>query len=608
MSRLVAPTPSKKGDFFMKKSKVLLLGLALMLLPINPAVVLADLPSGVSYLQSATQDAWTTQALAAANQTNLSLAHLQSVSGSLATDYAKAILALASAGEDPKTFGNIDYVAKLKTYYNNNQFGDAGLINDDIWSLLALAAVRDTAGQDFIDAKNYILNHQNSDGGWSYAASGSSDSNDTAAAIIALVEAGYDSSSQEVAAGIDYLRTTQNSDGGFGYDTSSDSDSGSDSWVIAALNKLNIQANTWEKDGNDPIEHLNSLQDTDGGFWWVKPGTSDFNNKAMTAYAVIALSGKSFPVGYYQLAVSNDFYLRVEGSAGQICETEVAGQTALDLIKNAAEECNYTYTITQESFGPYLRAINSEEAQGLDGWLYFVNDSSPAVGAADYVLAAGDKVLFYYGQWGWNPTKLILSAQDIEVGQSVQVQAKYFNGTNWLPLPEATIYVNNTSRQADSAGGLTLTFEQNGINQIWLDTPEFVRSAKYKIQVGAGVSQAVGLQAEIDQAGSILGDSIGLEVVPGNLDFGRLKPGQSLSQTLVLRNVGQSQIEVGANVTGDDLFVNQIKINSISPNQFLETIDYADQKEVVIGFAVPASYGGSGVKTGQIIFWATSAN
>jgi len=275
-----------------------------------PNFVLAGVPEAVTYLQSPsqTQDAWTTQALIAAGETDVPVSHLSSVlEGGFnpANDYAKTILALAAAGENPTTFGNVDYVAKLKSYYDGSQMGDASLVNDDIWSILALASIYQADSTEAVAAKNFLLDNQNDDGGWGYDLIGGSDTNDTAAAIMALVETGISASDSIITKALDYLHSLQNADGGFPYNPiwGADSDSGSDAWVICALNKIGQDLANWtilDGDGNshNPITNLQSLQDADGGFWWIA-GESEYNNKSMTAYAVIALAGKSFPIGYY---------------------------------------------------------------------------------------------------------------------------------------------------------------------------------------------------------------------------------------------------------------------------------------------------------------------
>ncbi|MFA4833220.1 MAG: hypothetical protein WC619_00025 [Patescibacteria group bacterium] len=285
---------------------IFLIGLVVLTLIFLPNFVLAGIPEAVTYISSQTQDAWITQALISAGETDVLVSHLSSVpEGGFnpANDYAKTILALAAAGENPTTFGNLDYVAKLKSYYGGSQMGDASLVNDDIWSVLALASIYQVDSKEAVAAKEFLLKNQNGNGGWGYNVGEDSDSNDTAAAIMALIEAGIGKEELVITNAVSYLRTLQNDDGGFMNNPAwgTDSDSGSDAWVISALYKAGEVPASWTKGENTPITHLQSLQDdSDGGFWWIA-GVSEWNNKSMTPYAVIALSGKSFPVGYYHI-------------------------------------------------------------------------------------------------------------------------------------------------------------------------------------------------------------------------------------------------------------------------------------------------------------------
>lgn len=273
-----------------------------------PNFVLAGLPEAVVYLKSQPADAWITQALIATGETNILVDNLKSVAEggfNSTNDYAKTILALAAVGENPTTFSEIDYVAKLKTYYDGVQMGDATLLNDDIWSILAFASIKKADSPEAAAAKEFLLTNQNADGGWGYMVGGSSGTNDTAAAIMALREMGLDAGSAVITNAVAFLHARQNDDGGFLNDPiwGTDSDSGSDAWVISAIYKIGQDPATWTKNGNNPLAHLRLLQDNaDGGFWWVDPsGSPAFNNKAMTAFAVIALAGKSFPVGFYEI-------------------------------------------------------------------------------------------------------------------------------------------------------------------------------------------------------------------------------------------------------------------------------------------------------------------
>ena len=124
---------------------------------------------------------------------------------------------------------------------------------------------------------------------------------------------------------------------------------------------------------------------------------ADFNNKAATADAVIALSGKSFPVGRLNPSTNAGVFFRIEGSAGQICRGAIEAETALDVVIKAADDCGYTYKIQDTSFGPYLIRIANDKAEGLKGWLYRVDGVLPSIGAADFALWGGEGVLWYFG-------------------------------------------------------------------------------------------------------------------------------------------------------------------------------------------------------------------
>ena len=584
--------------------------MAVMIL-FQPSFVSADVSAAVTYILAQSQDAWTTMALAAADQTGIPTSHLTSVSGSLATDYAKAILALAAVGQNPTTFGNIDYVTQLKSYYNNNQMGDETLLNDDVWSILALAAVGEISSSQAISAKNFLLANQNSDGGWSYAVNGVSDTNDTASAIIALVEAGISASNAVITSAISYLQSAQNADGGFGWMAGFDSDSGSDAWVITALNKINQDASSWDQSGNNPVSHLESLQDSDGGFWWVQPGTSDFNNKSMTSFAVIALSGASYPIDYYQISNSQDedpqpdtYHLRLEGQNNTICDVYISADTALNIVENGSSVCGYTYTIQDTAFGPYLSAINSEQAQGMSGWMYFVNNISQPVGAQDYILNEGDEVLWYYGEWGWQPTALSFSSDELASGQNLTITVKYFDGQSWLPLEDATVNGASQNYSTDSTGQVVVSLP-DGYYTFYAEKQNFIRSNSESVQFGDGVSRSVGLVVEIDQAGTIAGESIIFEVSPSQLDFGKIKPGQVSSQVVFLSNSGTVDLALAAVVSGDSVFSDNISIDGQTWADYADSLAVNQNKQVDVSLLIPAGYIGSGIKTGEMIFWAS---
>lgn len=593
-----------------RKIKQSLVGFMLLLMLFQPIFIKADVTDSVAYLEAQTQDPWVTQALVAAGVSGVPTSHLAEVSGTLATDYAKTILALAATGENPATFGSIDYVAKLKTYFSNNQMGDEGLINDDMWSILALASVNEVDADEVVAAKNFILANQNTDGGWGYGVGDDSDTNDTAAAIMALVEAGVSASDSVITDAVSYLQSLQNDDGGFPYNPiwGTDSDSGSDSWVISAIYKIGQNPINWDKGGNNPISHLESLKDSDGGFWWVE--TSDYNNKAMTAYAVIALSGKSFPIAYYEAPSPSGFHLRIEGKNGNICDEYVEATTAMDIVENGALVCGYTYVISDSAYGPYLSQINDEAGEGMSGWMYFVNNESLMVGAGDYTLSEGDEILWYYGDWGWQPTRLLVDENNLDSGETILIEVQYFNGGSWFGLEGATVKGGDQEYITGSSGKVSASMPDDSYN-LYAEKSGFVRSNEELVLFGQqSIPQSIGLVVEIEQGGDndgdgdVLGEAIIFEITPDNVNFGKMNPGNTGLHVLNIENSGTVDLEIEASVTGDSLFTDNLELDSAGWASYNTELDALEDEDVEIGLTVPADYLGSGVKSGELIFWA----
>src|SRR3990167_1412985 len=321
----------------MRKTSVLLVIASMFVWPLSG--IAYNAPSAASYLEAHNTSPWSVMALAAL-QENPSADHLKNLSASSAIQYEAPIIAIAAIGEDPRTFGNSDYVAALKNFYQNGQIGDAQTLNDDIFGILALrAAGLPTSDSVIAGSKNHLLAEQNADGGWGFTLSSSSDTNMTAAAILATLAAGVPASSGNIEDAKTYLQNAQNSDGGFPYDPESqfgtESDSSSTAWVVWALNALGIKPPTWSQGSNTPLTYLDALQDSSGYFEFRSGSGEDAFSAVTTAYAVIAMSGKFLPVKIFSSVPSGEkFEFRIEGSADQICSGQASGPTALDMVKN----------------------------------------------------------------------------------------------------------------------------------------------------------------------------------------------------------------------------------------------------------------------------------
>ena len=566
------------------------------------------------YLTANGDNPWSAMALSALGNSSIPTEYLTSVSGTNAIDYAAPILAITAIGQDPRIFASTDYIATLKSYYSENQIGDSVLLNDDCFGILALISAGESLDDMVIvDSKNFIFNNQNDDGGWGYSITAGSDTNMTAAAILALVSAGTNGSDSRIQNALSFLRVSQNDDGGFYYNSAfgSDSDSSSTAWVIWALNALNIDPSSLAKSDNTPISYLESNQ-SDLGFFKYKNSSEEDSFSAMTtAYAVIALQGKKLPLNIVENDVSvQKFPFRIEGSGEMVCLGEVVGPTALDIIKNAKSICGFTYEIKDTSWGPYLKRVNNDEAGGEFGWLYLINDASLSVGAADYEMQTGDSVLWYYGGFDWQPTRLSLSAEQADANQSVTATVEFFSDNSWSPLSGTSVYFGADTIVTNDNGQVGISLS-DGFYKVYAQKEGYIRSNSVLLEVGQPASSSVDLTVTVED-GDVKGDDtvedmISFIVDTSNLDFGKLDPGSSAGKNITISNNGVSDIHVEALVSGDSLFTENLDLNSVSWKNFETDIAQYGSRDVAVKLSIPASYSdGSGAKSAQLTFWAVA--
>lgn len=203
-------------------------------------------------------------------------------------DWERQTLAIIACNKDPQNFSDIDFVEKILSFYDGNQIGSTGNLFDDSFGILALISAGVDKDEHVIqNTKSFLLSKQNSNGGWG-------DSDSTAAAIMALVAAGEDKDSPVITDAVTFLKTLQTEGGGF--HSWGNTNIASTAWVVMAINSIdgNPEAEEWKKNENGPIDYILSLQQTDGSFNW----TASYKNgpEWMTAYAITALLGKTYPV------------------------------------------------------------------------------------------------------------------------------------------------------------------------------------------------------------------------------------------------------------------------------------------------------------------------
>lgn len=338
-----------------KGIKGLALLLTLMLLPSSllaqePA---AGIPKAVQYLQSMQQPdggfaartgggssqnatTWATMALSAAGQDARSglwqksqgnpVTYLQKTPLSLdvTTDVARTMMALASQGVQAQVQGR-DLTAWLKKQQQpDGQFGqilkgETGMVNAHMWSILALASVGERP-QNEAGALNWLIQAQNSDGGFGWHVEMDSDPDDTAIAVMALSV--FESGSQRDRAltlALSYLKKQRLSDGGYAWSGQS-GNSATDAWVAQALMALGEKT-------DELLAHLSRYQTEQGWFMWTQQKASA--PVTMTSYSIMALAGQPFPVkGSFKAPSQADLILYLQQTRawfhGQPIEMDVA--------------------------------------------------------------------------------------------------------------------------------------------------------------------------------------------------------------------------------------------------------------------------------------------
>ncbi len=589
----------------MKKLFSLLLLGATLLSPFSAHASLNN-TTAKTYLEAHANNPWSTMALSVLGSSSIPTDYLKTVSNDTAIGYTAPILALTSLDKDPRTFGNTDYVAALKGFYSGGQIGDASTINDDIFGLLALIA----SGEDNSDSvvtgtKNFILAHQQPNGGWGFASSGGSDSNMTSTAIAALIASGVAASDTHIQDGLDYLKTAQNDDGGFTYDPQSQygtaSDSSSTAWVLWALKAAGISPSAWTKSNHTPTEYLESMQTQAGYFTYQQGSPEDAFSATTTAYAVIGLSGKTIPLK--KISKTPTFEFRIEGKDNTICSGRSEGPTALDVVKKASATCDFTYHIAETGFGPYLDQINNDKAAGLIGWLYLVNYSSPPVGAAEYTLKPGDSLLWFYGDFNWKPSRLVLSSTEIDSGASTTATVESLTESGWTKLSDAKVFYGAADSNTDADGHAILSLA-DGYYKVFAEKDGYIRSNGILLTVGTPTGNAVGLTVEVK--GQVNDATISFIVNPSNIDFGTMAPGSNNSKSFSIKNTGTVNVTVKGAVSGDAIFTNNLTLDDSAWADFQKQIAIGQEQPTNAKLSIPGNYAdGEGIKSGTITFWAT---
>lgn len=183
------------------------------------------------------------------------------------TDYERHVLALKALDLNTNEFAQ-----HIQDSFDGLQFGDEGLINDDIFAILSLCEVGQCSNNAVKNSAKQIKKDFDMNNFYG--------SDLTSAGVRALLKV-YDKTDSSIVNAINYLKSNQNNDGSFGQ---SGLELDTTSWVLDAIGALgNTTFDGWTKSNETPFTYILNKQNEDGSF-------GNTNKVWSTSYTLIGLA------------------------------------------------------------------------------------------------------------------------------------------------------------------------------------------------------------------------------------------------------------------------------------------------------------------------------
>jgi len=240
--------------------------------------------------------AWAMLGLAAAGRNPLDLAKnghtpvdfLRGVTDELKSpgDLARTILALESAGVDPREFGGINLVSRLLAKRRDNGSYE-GWPGSTAFAIIALRTAGVSGGLE--RSLSWLNEVQNDDGGWGDVPGSPSTADGTGAAMQALAPG-----SKASDRGLSYLRQAQRPGGGFPLGGNGGVNTPSTAWAIQGVLATGGHPGSFRRGGRSAPEYLTAQQQDDGHYRYSKD--SDQTPVWTTGQVLVAAAGHPYPV------------------------------------------------------------------------------------------------------------------------------------------------------------------------------------------------------------------------------------------------------------------------------------------------------------------------
>ena len=282
-------------------------------------------------------------------------------------DIERTILVLHGAGLDPTDFQGRDLVSRLLARRGKDgSWG--GQVNQTAFGILALRAAGATSGIGRSAA--WLRDHQNSDGGWGFAAAAASDADTTGAVLQGLAASG---SSTGIRRGASYLRSVQRPGGGFPL-SGGVINAQSTAYAVQGLVAAGVSPSSVRLGGRSPLDYLASVQARDGHYRY--SASSDQTPVWVTGQALLAADGAAFPLGAVPRQAASKAPVPSAAAAGPAKNGSGARASKPDPKKEIAAS-DGTHPAAQPSpssvlLAPASSSTDDEGGGGIPGWVIVV--------------------------------------------------------------------------------------------------------------------------------------------------------------------------------------------------------------------------------------------
>lgn len=352
--------------------------------------------------------------------------------GGAGTDAARAILAGVAGGIQPSRLSTAadttrsNLVARVAELFDGTQIGEPGLLNDDIFGVLALSQAGAPAVllREIVD---HLRTKQLPDGGWTWNLSpgAAADTDMTGSVVAAFCAAGVGPGDPDLEEALDLLASLQDpATGGFIAPPESFGigvNTGTTAWVTSGLIQCGIdpQGPEWTTaQGKTPLDYLVSMQRPDGHFDW----TEEFGGGAFETYsAVRPLGGVAFstapparldgtspavrPAADVPDGTPVPITLAIDHGPGaedvRMCRVDVESGSGLGTVLAAAETastptgCVSEFATEAAPAGTAIASLNGVATAPGYGWRLQIDGSAPQAATSEPI-GFGDLVFLRF--------------------------------------------------------------------------------------------------------------------------------------------------------------------------------------------------------------------